>query len=82
LTAEPGTYWEYSDTGFAHLSLFFYHATGRELFDFMKERVSTPSAFRMLVGIGKVESEGISGLITNPHSGLRFSARDLRAWDI
>jgi CubicO group peptidase (beta-lactamase class C family) len=76
LTAEPGTYWEYSDTGFAHLSLFFYHATGRELFDFMKERVFDP------IGIQNVRWDwqgGVGGNIgphTNPHSGLRFSARD------
>jgi len=76
LTAEPGTYWEYSDTGFAHLSLFFYHATGRELFDFMKERVFDPIGIE---NVGWDWQGGVGGNIgphTNPHSGLRFSARD------
>ena len=76
LTGPPGTAWEYSDSGFAHLSLFFYHATGRELADVMKERVFDP------IGIeneGWDSQGGVGGHIgphTNPHSGLRFSARD------
>ena len=76
LTAEPGTYWEYSDTGFEHLSLFFYHATGHELYDFMKERVFDPIGIQ---NVGWDWQGGVGGNIgphTNPHSGLRFSARD------
>jgi CubicO group peptidase (beta-lactamase class C family) len=76
LTSEPGTAWEYSDTGFAHLSLFFYHATGRELADVMKERVFDPIGIENL---GWDWQGGVAGNIgphTNPHSGLRFSARD------
>jgi CubicO group peptidase (beta-lactamase class C family) len=76
LTAEPGTYWEYSDTGFAHLSLFFYHATGRELSDVMKERVFDPIGIE---NFGWDKQGGVAGNIgphTNPHSGLRFSGRD------
>jgi CubicO group peptidase (beta-lactamase class C family) len=76
LTAEPGTCWEYSDTGFAHLSLFFYHATGRELFDFMKERVFDPIGIQ---NVGWDWQGGVGGNIgphTNPHSGLCFSGRD------
>lgn len=72
LTSEPGTTWEYSDTGFAHLSLFFYHATGRELFDFMKERVFDPIGIQ---NVGWDWQGGVAGNIgphTNPHSGLRF----------
>jgi CubicO group peptidase (beta-lactamase class C family) len=76
LVAEPGTHWEYSDAAFAHLSLFFYHATGRELFDFMKERVFDP------IGIQNVGWDWQGGVASNigphnnAHSGLRFSARD------
>ena len=76
LVAEPGTHWEYSDAGFAHLSLFFYHATGRELFDFMKERVFDPIGIQ---NVGWDWQGGVAGNIgphTNAHSGLRFSARD------
>lgn len=76
LTGEPGTVWEYSDTGFAHLSLFFYHAAGRELADFMKERVFDPIGIE---NFGWDKQGGVAGNIgphTNPHSGLRFSGRD------
>jgi CubicO group peptidase (beta-lactamase class C family) len=76
LTSEPGTRWEYSDAGFAHLSLFFYHATGRELADFMKERVFDPIGIE---SFGWDWQGGVAGNIgphTNPHSGLRFTARN------
>ena len=76
LTGEPGTLWEYSDTGFAHLSLFFYHATGREISDVMKERVFDPIGIE---NFGWDKQGGVAGNIgphTNPHSGLRFSGRD------
>jgi CubicO group peptidase (beta-lactamase class C family) len=75
LTGEPGTVWDYSDAAFAHLSLFFAHAAGRELDDYMKERVFDP------IGMEDVswDRQGGSGHIgphTNAHSGLHLSARD------
>jgi CubicO group peptidase (beta-lactamase class C family) len=75
LVAEPGTHWEYSDAAFAHLSLFFYHATGRELADFMKERVFDPIGIQN-VGWDWQGGAGNIGPHNNAHSGLRFSARD------
>jgi CubicO group peptidase (beta-lactamase class C family) len=76
LTSKPGTAWEYSDAGFAHLSLFFYHVTGREISDVMKERVFDPIGIE---NFGWDRQGGVNGNIgphTNPHSGLRFSGRD------
>lgn len=76
LTSEPGTVWEYSDAGFAQLSLFFYHAAGRELSDFLKERVIDPIGIE---SFGWDREGGVAGSIgphTDAHSGLRFSARD------
>ena len=75
LTGQPGTVWDYSDAAFAHLSLFFANATGREISDYMKERVFDP------IGIEDVswDRQGGSGHIgphTNAHSGLHLSARD------
>ncbi len=75
LTGEPGTVWDYSDAAFAHLSLFFAHAAGREIDDYMKERVFGP------IGMEDVswDRQGGSGHIgphTNAHSGLHLSARD------
>jgi CubicO group peptidase (beta-lactamase class C family) len=75
LTGEPGTVWDYSDAGFAHLSLFFANVTGREIADYMKERVFNP------IGVEDVswDWQGGSGHIgphTNAHSGLHLSGRD------
>ena len=39
LFAEPGGAWDYSDAGFAHLSLIFAHATGMEVSEYVKERI-------------------------------------------
>jgi CubicO group peptidase (beta-lactamase class C family) len=75
LTGEPGTVWDYSDAAFAHLSIFFAHAEGTEIAEYMKKRVFDP------IGIEDVswDSQGGSGHIgphTNAHSGLHLSARD------
>jgi CubicO group peptidase (beta-lactamase class C family) len=75
MTAEPGTRWNYSDAAFAHLSLIFSKVTGREIFDYMKERVFEPigvqnSGWDLQGGAGHI------GPHTNAHSGLRLSARD------
>jgi CubicO group peptidase (beta-lactamase class C family) len=73
--ADPGVSFEYSDAAFAHLSLLFFHATGHEIADVMKERVFAP------LGIENVswDRQGGGGNIgphTNAHSGLHIAARD------
>ena len=75
MMAEPGERWDYSDAGFAHLSLIFSKVTGEEIGEYMNERV-----FR-LIGIRNVswDLQGGAGHIgphTNAHSGLHLSARD------
>lgn len=75
LYAPPGEAWDYSDAGFAHLSLIFSHVAGREIGDFMKARVFAPigienSGWDLQGGAGNI------GPHTNPHSGLRLTARD------
>ena len=75
LYAPPGEAWDYSDAGFAHLSLIFSHVAGREIGDFMKARVFEPigienSGWDLQGGAGHL------GLHTNAHSGLRLTARD------
>jgi CubicO group peptidase (beta-lactamase class C family) len=75
MTAAPGTRWDYSDAAFAHLSLIFSRVTGKEIGDYMNERVFRP------IGIQNFgwDSQGGSGHIgphTNAHSGLRLSASD------
>ena len=75
LTAEPGTRWNYSDAAFAHLSLIFSKVAGREIFDYMKERVFQPIGVQN-VGWDLQGGAGHIGPHTNAHSGLRLSARD------
>ena len=75
LYAAPGDAWDYSDAGFAHLSLIFYHVMGQEIGDVMRERVFRP------IGItnGAWDYQGGGGNLgphTNAHSGLHLSARD------
>jgi CubicO group peptidase (beta-lactamase class C family) len=76
LAAEPGTRWDYSDIGYSHLAPAFAHATGREIADVMRERVFS----RIGIEHAAWDIEGGSGYLgphTNPHTGLRLSAREL-----
>lgn len=75
MMADPGERWDYSDAGFAHLSLIFSKVTGQEIGEYMNERVFRP------IGIRNVswDLQGGAGHIgphTNAHSGLHLSARD------
>jgi CubicO group peptidase (beta-lactamase class C family) len=75
MTAEPGETWDYSDAAFAHLSLIFSKVAGKEIFDYMKERVFQPIGIQN-AGWDLQGGAGHIGPHTNAHSGLRFSARD------
>jgi CubicO group peptidase (beta-lactamase class C family) len=75
MTAEPGESWDYSDAGFAHLSLIFAKVTGREISDYMQERVFRPIGVQNY-GWDLQGGAGHIGPHTNAHSGLRLSARD------
>lgn len=75
LYAPPGEAWEYSDAAFAHLSLIFFHVTGREIGEFMKTRVFQPIGIQNS-GWDLQGGGGNLGPHTNAHSGLRLSARD------
>jgi CubicO group peptidase (beta-lactamase class C family) len=77
LAAEPGTRWDYSDPAFAHLSLAFAHITGRELADFMQERVFAPIGIENLAWDTLGIDDGRIGRHTNPFSGIHISAREL-----
>ena len=76
LAGEPGTRWDYSDPAFAHLALAFAGITGREMSDYLQERVFAP------IGIEKLswDVQGGSGFIgphTNAHTGIHVSGREL-----
>jgi CubicO group peptidase (beta-lactamase class C family) len=76
LVAEPGTHWEYSDPAFVHLSLAFARIAGREMSDYLSERVLSR------IGIEQLSwdlqgGRGFLGPHTNAHSGVHVSAREL-----
>ena len=75
LIGEPGAQWEYSDPGYSHLSLVFSHVTGREIDDFLNERLFEP------IGIPAVSwSRAGGGSLIGPHTvpqGLLLAAREL-----
>jgi CubicO group peptidase (beta-lactamase class C family) len=79
LKGDPGTVFNYSNAGLAHLVLLFQHAQGEDLFPFMKRKVFDP------IGMQKVEwlkiggdggigpyNQGYSGVHTNPREHARF----------
>ena len=79
LKGEPGTVYNYSNAGVAHLDLVFNRAQGRDLYPFMKERVFDPIGVEKLTwnqigGNGKIGpfSQGYSGIMTNAREHARF----------
>jgi len=75
LTAEPGQVWDYSDAAFCHLALIFAKVERREIGDYMRERVFEHIGIENF-GWDREGGAGHIGPHTNPHSGLRLSARD------
>lgn len=76
LLGEPGTVWDYSDPAMLHLSLAFANIMGQEMSDYLQERVFDPIGIEQL----SWDVHGGSGFIgphTNPHTGIRVSAREL-----
>lgn len=76
LTAEPATVWDYSDVGFMHLAIMFHNITGRQMSDYIRERIFEPigieSAHWDMSGGGK-----FLGPYPNVDGGLQMSVRDL-----
>jgi CubicO group peptidase (beta-lactamase class C family) len=76
LPADPGTRWDYSDPAIAHLALAFVNITGREMSDYLQERILDPIGVEHLTW----DVQGGSGFIgphTNAHTGVHISAREL-----
>lgn len=76
LAGEPGTRWDYSDAGMAHLAMAFAKVAGREMSDYLQARVFAP------IGIENLswDVQGGSGCLgphTNAHTGIHVSAREL-----
>lgn len=77
LTGAPGTRWEYSDPGFAHLALAFRHIAGQELAAFMQDRVIDPIGIESLTWDAMGLDDGRTGIHTMPFSGVHVTAREL-----
>lgn len=76
LSSEPGTFWDYSDPAFAHLGMAFTTLTGRQMRDYVAEKVFEP------IGVESVswDLQGVGtrfGPHTNAHTGVHISAREL-----
>lgn len=79
LKGDPGTVFEYSNAGVAHLVLLFRHAEGVDLLPFLKERLfdrigMTGVRWTKVGGGGAIGpfSQGYSGIHTNPREHARF----------
>lgn len=79
LKTDPGAAFHYSNAGVAHLVLLFHHATGQDLFPFLKPRLFDPIGLRQVRwqqiggdgGIGPY-SQGFSGVMTPAREHARF----------
>jgi CubicO group peptidase (beta-lactamase class C family) len=76
LVSEPGTRWDYSDAGMAHLALAFVNVAGQEISEYLHQRVFESSGIENL----SWDIQGGSGCLgphTNAHTGIHISAREL-----
>jgi CubicO group peptidase (beta-lactamase class C family) len=79
LKGDPGTVYNYSNAGVAHLVLVFNRAMGRDLYPFLKERVldpigEKPESWLTIGGNGKIGpfNQGFSGVHTCAREHARF----------
>jgi CubicO group peptidase (beta-lactamase class C family) len=79
LKGDPGTVFNYSNAGVAHLVLVFNNAVDRDLFPFLRERVFDKVGMRQvrwqtIGGGGKIGpyNQGYSGIFTTPREHARF----------
>lgn len=79
LKGDPGTVFNYSNAGLAHLVLLFQHAQGEDLYPFMKRKVFDPIGMQRVewlkIGSGGAigpYNQGYSGVHTNPREHARF----------
>ena len=79
LKGDPGTVYNYSNAGVAHLVMVFNRAMGKDLYPFLKERVldpigEKPESWLEIGGNGKIGpfNQGFSGLHTSAREHARF----------
>ncbi len=79
LKGDPGSVFNYSNAGVAHLVLVFNRAAGKDLYPFLKERVldpigEQPESWEQIGGNGKIGpfNQGYSGLHTCAREHARF----------
>ena len=75
LKGEPGTVFNYSNAGIAHLVLIFNHAAGQDLYPFLKARIFDPIGMEKVVW-HKLGGDGEIGPYDQGFTGLNTTARD------
>ncbi len=75
LKGDPGTVFNYSNAGVAHLVLVFNRAAGRDLLPFMKERVFEPVGMQQVDWL-KIGDNGKIGPYCQGYSGVMTTARE------
>jgi CubicO group peptidase (beta-lactamase class C family) len=79
LKSDPGTAFNYSNAGVAHLVLLFRNAAGADLYPYLKDRLFDPTGvenlqWTLIGGKGHIGplSQGYSGILTTPREHARF----------
>jgi CubicO group peptidase (beta-lactamase class C family) len=75
LKADPGTQFNYSNAGVAHLVLVFNRAAGRDLYPFLKERVFDPVGMEKVTWL-QIGGNGHLGPFNKGYSGVTTTARE------
>jgi CubicO group peptidase (beta-lactamase class C family) len=75
LKGRPGTVFNYSNAGIAHLVLIFNHAAGQDLYPYLKKRVFDPVGMEKVVW-HKLGGDGEIGPFDQGFTGLNTTARD------
>ena len=75
LKHDPGAAFHYSNAGVAHLILAFHHATGTDVYPFLKERLFEPIGMRQVRWL-QLGGDGAIGPLSQGYSGVTTTARD------
>jgi CubicO group peptidase (beta-lactamase class C family) len=76
LAGDPGSVWDYSDPAYAHLAPAFASLAGRQLDDYLAERLFGPLGVER-VAWDRNDGRPLAAALANAHTGLHLAARDL-----
>jgi CubicO group peptidase (beta-lactamase class C family) len=75
LKSDPGKAFHYSNAGVAHLVLLFHHATGNDLYPFLKDRLFNPIGMKQVRWLSN-GGDGAIGPYSQGYSGVTTTARE------